>query len=68
MYATAGAATGNALTAHHPIAVPAAQAQAAYELATSAFSYGKQRLVCDGFTRKCRALGEGSRQLGRKAG
>ena len=45
-----------------------AQAQAAYELATSAFSYGKQRLVCDGFTRKCRAQGDGNRQLGRKAG
>ena len=46
----------------------AAQAQAAYETATSAFTFGKQRLVCDGFTRKCQARGEAQRQLGRKAG
>jgi hypothetical protein len=45
-----------------------AQAQAAYELATSAFTLGKQRLVCDGFTRKCRARNEQSHKLGRKAG
>ncbi len=38
------------------------QAQVAYEMSTSAFTFGKLQLVCNGFTRQCQAQNQQNRR------